>query len=77
MEMVKSTGLKYGLDLDVTKFIGGHMFNLNPKEGNEKVDEASVWNYYKKDGCTIRLLKPQVHAYDLYRILSALEPIFG
>eukprot|EP00455_Lapot_gusevi_P041807 TRINITY_DN4890_c0_g3_i1.p1 TRINITY_DN4890_c0_g3~~TRINITY_DN4890_c0_g3_i1.p1 ORF type:complete len:561 (+),score=161.90 TRINITY_DN4890_c0_g3_i1:68-1750(+) len=64
--------LRYTYDLDLTRYTNDTRETLNP-EG--VATPETVWDKYNS-GCSIRLLRPQLHHDRLWEILSVLESFF-
>jgi lysine-specific demethylase/histidyl-hydroxylase NO66 len=63
--------LKYNHDLDVTKYEDGARETLNA-EGNVEATEEELRSHFK-DGCSVRLLRPQEHFDVIWRTVACLE----
>lgn len=61
--------LTYGEEVDLTKYIDGQRFTLNP---TGTATSQEVWKQYE-DGCSVRLLRPQRYSDELWKLLSILE----
>ena len=73
--LMREEEMEYGIDLDVTKYVDGQRFTLNPDAG-VRADPDEVWKFYE-DGCSIRCLKPQQHCRRMWQLLSVLESEWG
>lgn len=69
-DMLRKGLLRYGEHVDVTSYKNGVRSTLN---GEGVADEATVWNQYSKEGCSVRLLRPQEHDKGLWALLAGLE----
>ena len=82
-------GLLYSIDVDVTRFMDNKRENYNyngesapqlderqaqsSDKENEIADPKVVWQRYKNDGCSVRLLHPQRFVDSLWEIMFYLE----
>ena len=85
--MIKNQGMKYGIDLNVTKCtqtVNRSVVRqtLDPVPDSLLIEDAiiakpnDVWTNFD-DGCSIRLLCPHLHSENVHTLLSILESEFG
>ena len=85
--MIKNQGMKYGVDLNVTKCTQNPSkdivrHTLDPVPDSMQIDDAivakpnDVWTNFE-DGCSVRLLCPQLHSEKVHALLSIMESEFG
>lgn len=71
-ELVHSGKLRYGSDIDVTRYASSTgRETFNGKQGEFAKKEA--WKFFMHSGCSMRLLRPQEHSDALWNLCSQLE----
>eukprot|EP00123_Amoebidium_parasiticum_P011942 comp21007_c0_seq1/m.28196 comp21007_c0_seq1/g.28196 ORF comp21007_c0_seq1/g.28196 comp21007_c0_seq1/m.28196 type:complete len:538 (-) comp21007_c0_seq1:68-1681(-) len=70
--LLRTSVIRYGVNLDVTKVVDGKRQTLTP---TGRAYPASVWDFYE-DGCSLRLLNPQTFCEPMWRMLSVLQDYF-
>eukprot|EP00211_Chloroparvula_japonica_P002385 CAMPEP_0119129332 /NCGR_PEP_ID=MMETSP1310-20130426/7128_1 /TAXON_ID=464262 /ORGANISM="Genus nov. species nov., Strain RCC2339" /LENGTH=488 /DNA_ID=CAMNT_0007119751 /DNA_START=203 /DNA_END=1666 /DNA_ORIENTATION=+ len=68
--------LCYTRDIDVTLYKEGKRFTLNGKSHNT-AQASRVWELYKKDRCSVRVLHPQRFENSLASYMAMLEELWG
>jgi lysine-specific demethylase/histidyl-hydroxylase NO66 len=84
-ELTKTHKMIYGRDLNVTRYEAGadgvkrRIILDQLKEGDFVVvaDPNDLWSNFHDNGCTIRLLCPQLYSDSIHAILSTLELEWG
>ncbi|EGD79457.1 hypothetical protein PTSG_10023 [Salpingoeca rosetta] len=71
--IVRQNYLKYGVNLDLTKYEDGERTTLNP---DGRVRPNVMWAMFE-DGCSVRVLNPQTFHQPVWKAISALQDYFG
>lgn len=72
-KLLREHPVKFGLNLDVTKYVDGERETLNP-EGRAHANV--VWALYE-EGCSVRLLNPQTYDKQVWALCASLQEYFG
>ncbi|KAL5235362.1 hypothetical protein ACI65C_002772 [Semiaphis heraclei] len=71
--ILRENNLQYGTNVDITSYTD------NVRETHNPVGRAQphvVWDYYT-NGCSVRLLNPQLFAPEIYKFMANLQEYFG
>lgn len=71
--ILRENNLLYGTNVDITSY------SNNVRETHNPVGRAHshvVWDYYN-NGCSVRLLNPQLFAPEIYKLMTYLQEYFG
>ncbi|XP_065661532.1 exosome complex component 10 isoform X2 [Hydra vulgaris] len=72
-KILREKNVQYTKNLDIAVYRNGQRETLNP-EG--RAFPSVVWKFYE-DGCSIRLLNPQIFAKSVHQLTSRLQEYFG
>ena len=77
-QLLNTQQLHYGTNVDVTSYADGQRTNLNYNvdESTDELETASaviVMQRFSKEGCSVRILRPQRWVESVYKLLSFLE----
>jgi len=72
-DILREKDVKYGMNLDITKYVNGKRETLNP---TGRAYPAVVWDFYQQ-GCSIRMLNPQAFSRSVWKLTSILQEYFG
>eukprot|EP01116_Phalansterium_solitarium_P022513 TRINITY_DN7461_c0_g1_i1.p1 TRINITY_DN7461_c0_g1~~TRINITY_DN7461_c0_g1_i1.p1 ORF type:complete len:741 (-),score=307.31 TRINITY_DN7461_c0_g1_i1:157-2379(-) len=73
-QMLRKHTLRYGQNLNITKYEHGQRSTLDPPDSVATADD--VWRHFE-EGCSVRLLHPQQYSDPLWKLLSVLEEFWG
>ncbi|XP_050425267.1 ribosomal oxygenase 1 isoform X2 [Adelges cooleyi] len=71
--ILRKNNLQYGTNVDITSYVN------NQRETHNPVGRAQahvVWDYFN-NGCSVRLLNPQLFAPEIYKLMSNLQEYFS
>ncbi|UYV79417.1 C14orf169 [Cordylochernes scorpioides] len=71
--ILQKNPIQFTENLDITSYKDGKRETHNP-EG--RAYPAVVWDYYKNQGCSVRMLNPQTYSTPIWRLCSALQDYF-
>eukprot|EP00039_Didymoeca_costata_P010746 m.145507 g.145507 ORF g.145507 m.145507 type:complete len:530 (+) comp14947_c0_seq1:147-1736(+) len=71
-EIMRTNYMKFGVNLDLTKYTNGVRETLNPPG---RVHPGTVWDNFR-DGCSVRILNPQTFHKPLWKVTELLQHYF-
>ncbi|XP_050524290.1 ribosomal oxygenase 1 [Daktulosphaira vitifoliae] len=71
--ILSNNNLQYGTNVDITSYTNFVRETHNPVG---RAFPHVVWDYYN-NGCSVRLLNPQLFAPEIYKLMSGLQEYFG
>jgi len=73
LSMIEQKGVRYGEDLNITRYIDGKRYTLDPSE----VASIKTTKKFLKEGCSVRVLCPQRFSEPMWKMVSTFEDYWG